>query len=348
MYPKIALVAALLASVEARFGEEQSVANDIQSLSNFGNPGEAATLAGASPGVLLAGANACAKLQLADKIVAQLGNDAAVIAVAAKLVAAEKNTNPFAVSIPSICSDVDLPATAELRGIVPLIDPATTGSDVENANSASSLAKPLDANGLSVAQVAINAGFSNFTAQGSDGKTAAAADLAGGAAAPPPAATTAAAVAASSTAVACTPVTRTEFVSAAPAAATTAAAVVDDNNNNNNNGVAKSTVAGLDFGLCAPTIKFEGGLGGRPATEFTFQAIDPLVSKGQQEALNPNIITNRICDQLTNVCAANAAAKAACLAAKAQILALGTRNADTANTWNTILGFAGTDISPDA
>ncbi|KAK0713991.1 hypothetical protein B0T26DRAFT_649131 [Lasiosphaeria miniovina] len=347
MYPKIALVAALLASVEARFGEEQSVANDIQSLSNFGNPGEAATLAGASPGVLLAGANACAKLQLADKIVAQLGNDAVVIAVAAKLVAAEKNTNPFVVSIPSICSDVGLPATAELRGIVPLIDPATTGSDVENANSASSLAKPLGANGLSVAQVAINAGFSNFTAQGSDGKTAAAADLAGGAAAaPPPAATTAAAVAASSTAVACTPVTRTKFVSAAPAAATTAAAAVD--NKNNNNGVAKSTIAGLDFGLCAPTIKFEGGLGGRPATEFTFQAIDPLVSKGQQEALNPNIITNRICDQLTNVCEANAAAKAACLAAKAQILALGTRNADTANTWNTVLGFAGTDISPDA
>jgi hypothetical protein len=94
-------------------------------------------------------------------------------------------------------------------------------------------------------------------------------------------------------------------------------------------------------------MKFEGGLGGRPPTEFTFQAIDPLVAKGQQEALNPNIITNRICDQLTNVCNANAAAKTACLDAKAQILALGTRDKSTADAWNTALGFAGTVTNPD-
>lgn len=35
-------------------------------------------------------------------------------------------------------------------------------------------------------------------------------------------------------------------------------------------------------------MKFEGGLGGRPATEFTFLPIDPLVAQGQQEALNPS------------------------------------------------------------
>lgn len=91
---------------------------------------------------------------------------------------------------------------------------------------------------------------------------------------------------------------------------------------------------------------FVAGLNGRAATEFTFQAIDPIVNKGQQEALNPNIITNRICDQLTNVCSANAAAKAACLSAKAQILAANTRDASTANTWNSLLGFAGTNINP--
>jgi hypothetical protein len=76
-------------------------------------------------------------------------------------------------------------------------------------------------------------------------------------------------------------------------------------------------------------MKFEPDLDGRPFTEFTFQTIDPLVNKGQEEALNPNIITNRICDQLTNVCNANAAAKEACQAAKAQILALGTKDAST-------------------
>jgi hypothetical protein len=125
----------------------------------------------------------------------------------------------------------------------------------------------------------------------------------------------------------------------------------------------KSSIAGLDFGtspplpnppstnhhpgLCIPTIKFEGGLGGRPATEFTFQIIDPLAAQGQQEALNPNIITNRICDQLTNVCEANAAAKSACLDAKANIAALGTRDKSTADAWNTALGFEGAVTNPN-
>jgi hypothetical protein len=94
-------------------------------------------------------------------------------------------------------------------------------------------------------------------------------------------------------------------------------------------------------------MKFEAGLDGRKDTEFTFQAIDPIVNKGQEEALNPNIITNRICDQLTNVCSANQAAKDACTAAKAQILALGTRDVTTADAWNTALGFAGTNTNPD-
>ena len=43
-----------------------------------------------------------------------------------------------------------------------------------------------------------------------------------------------------------------------------------------------------DFGLCVPTMKYEGGLGGRPAAEFTFQPIDPLCTRGQPEALNPS------------------------------------------------------------
>jgi len=94
-------------------------------------------------------------------------------------------------------------------------------------------------------------------------------------------------------------------------------------------------------------MKFEAGLDGRSDAESTFQAIDPLVNKGQEEALNPNIITNRICDQLTNVCGANAAAKTACTAAKAQISALGTKDVTTANAWNTALGFAGTNTNPD-
>lgn len=112
-------------------------------------------------------------------------------------------------------------------------------------------------------------------------------------------------------------------------------------------GFVASTIAGLDFGLCVPTMKFEAGLDGRSTTAFTFQAIDPLVNKGQEEALNPSIITNRIHDQLTNVCGANQAAKDAAAAAQTMIAALGTRDVTTADAWNTALGFAGTDTNPD-
>jgi hypothetical protein len=97
---------------------------------------------------------------------------------------------------------------------------------------------------------------------------------------------------------------------------------------------------------CSNSLTRVQGLNGRKATEFTFQAIDPLVNKGQQEALNPAIIMRRICDQLTNVCGANGAAKAACTKALAD-LGGGPRDVTTADAWNTQLGFAGTNTNPD-
>ncbi|KAK1752188.1 hypothetical protein QBC47DRAFT_433163 [Echria macrotheca] len=169
MHVKPSLILAALASMmttsEARFGREGLIQGMVQALSDFGTPGAAGSLAGQTPGVLLAGANACAKLSLADKIVTELGNDAQVLAAAAALVAAEKNTNPFANIVPTICSDASLPATEALRGIVPLVDPAVAGADVQNANSAQSLQSPFQANGLSVAEISQANGFSNFTGQ---------------------------------------------------------------------------------------------------------------------------------------------------------------------------------------
>ena len=106
----------------------------------------------------------------------------------------------------------------------------------------------------------------------------------------------------------------------------------DDAGNDNAGGAA-------DFGDCTPTMDFVGGRNGRDADEFTFLPTDPLVAEGQQEALNPNIITNRICDQLGNVCNANDAAIALCEATQAQIEALGTRDQSTADDWNAALGF---------
>ncbi|TVY56819.1 hypothetical protein LCER1_G002487 [Lachnellula cervina] len=372
MFTQTVLVAILAAIAEARFGQEQGngAIAAIGALSDLGTSGQAATLSGGSIQFLLAAANPCGKLTQADQIVAELGTSDRAIAAARGLVAAEQNFNPFVVSIPSICSDPTLPTTAALRGVVPLIDPAVGGEAIENANSNKSVTTPFTADGLSVAQVMAAQGFSNFTAVAADGtKGAAVASGASSAASSPSSAASvpsSASVAASSPAAcgATTLVTVTRAATSAASVATasvvasspasssssTAAAgagAVTNAVTGNFAGFQASTISGLDFGTCTPTIKFEAGLNGRKATESTFQAIDPVVNKGQEEALNPAIITNRIHDQLTNVCGANQAAKDAAAAAQTQIVALGTRDATTADAWNTALGFAGTNTNPD-
>ncbi|KXH38776.1 hypothetical protein CNYM01_03510 [Colletotrichum nymphaeae SA-01] len=393
-YSKILLISAVLAAVEARFGQEQVPVQAISSL-QAGNPGEAATLAGGIPGVLLAAADPCDKLTLADKIAA-LGTGADVLEAAKGVVAAEQNFNPFVVSVPSICGDASLPATEALRGIVPLVDPAVTGSDAENANSATSLTNPFDATGLSVAEVMQAQGFSNFTIKG---------QAAGGAAAGGNAnagnnngnantgnantgnantgnantgnannnqnngnknnnnnagnanANTGNANAGSSCGGAAS---GNAGASNNTGNANTGNANNNNNQNNNqnqntgnnnaNNGNANTGNAGnannggaatgaADFGKCTPTIDFQLGRAGRKADEGTFLPTDALVAQGQQDALNPNIIINRVCDQLTNVCEANDAAKTQCLDAKAQILASGDKSEAVATTFNGLLGF---------
>ncbi|KAK1964013.1 hypothetical protein LY78DRAFT_659777 [Colletotrichum sublineola] len=96
---------------------------------------------------------------------------------------------------------------------------------------------------------------------------------------------------------------------------------------------------GADFGKCTPTMDFKLGRPGRKATEGTFLPTDKLVAGGQQDALNPNIITNEICNQLTNVCDANEAAKTKCQQAKAKVAAAGVKDASAATIFNSALGF---------
>ncbi|MCJ1446281.1 MAG: hypothetical protein MMC23_006786 [Stictis urceolatum] len=352
------LIFALLAWAEARFGQEHPAAiQEIGAVTSGGQPGEAATIAGGAISDLLAAANPCTKLQTGDKIIASLGTGADAVKAAQDFVAAEQNFNPFTQRTPTLCSDPTLPTTAVLRGIVPLIDPAVGGAAVANKLSAQSLTAPFDATGLSVADVFAAHGFSNFTTKGLDGAAgaapAAAAGAAGasaGAAAPASNSTAAASgstVASGSTCGGAATTLVTQIVaatsaagtagSASPATASAAAAagtaVADPGAGKN------SSIAGADFGLCDPTIRFAGGLGGRPATEFTFQSNDPKIEAIQQEALNPNIITNRVCDELTNQCKSNQKAKDVCQAAKAKVSALGTKDQSAADAFNTALGF---------
>jgi len=168
MFIKALVVAAFSLLAAARFDQEGAVESIIAAATG-GAPGVSDTLAGASPGVLLAGANACDKLTLADQIVAQLNGSDSAIEAAQALVNAEKNFNPFAQDIPTICSDPTLPTTAVLRGITPKIDPAVGGADVANALAASTLEDPQCATGLSIADLLTRNGFSNFTSQASSG-----------------------------------------------------------------------------------------------------------------------------------------------------------------------------------
>ena len=56
-------LATLTPMAQARFGQEGAVQAIIQGLSAFGPAGAAGTLAGQTPSVLLAGANACEKVR---------------------------------------------------------------------------------------------------------------------------------------------------------------------------------------------------------------------------------------------------------------------------------------------
>lgn len=60
---KFLTITLLAALAEARFSQEQVPVSQVSALSDFGNPGEAATLAGAVPGVLLAAASPCDKVR---------------------------------------------------------------------------------------------------------------------------------------------------------------------------------------------------------------------------------------------------------------------------------------------
>jgi hypothetical protein len=323
--------------------------------------------------------------------VTELGGGADAIAAAMGLVAAEKNTNPFANgNAQNVCGDASLPATPELRGITPLIDPAVDTAGAAAALSKQSLGAPLAADGMSVFDLMSAAGLGDLVVSQAAAGGAAAGGNAGNANqgnagnanqakggkakgnAGNAGAGNAAGNADNATGNAGN---ATENAGNAAGNACNNAGNANNNAGNNNAGNANNNAGNAnnnagnnnagnannnagaaaggaaaggaaDFGKCTPTITFQGGEGNRAATEFTFQIADPVARGGQGEALNPNIITNALCNQLTNVCDANAAAKTLCEDAKAQVAAAGTRNKSTADLFNTAIGFPGAVTNP--
>ena len=100
-----------IALAQARFNQENIPIDAIRQVQG-GDPGVADTIAGAAISDLLAGANACAKLQRGDQILSELGEGEDAVAAAIGMVAAEKNFNPFAQDQPTICDDPTLPQNA--------------------------------------------------------------------------------------------------------------------------------------------------------------------------------------------------------------------------------------------
>ncbi|KAL1592674.1 hypothetical protein SLS60_011090 [Paraconiothyrium brasiliense] len=385
MVSKVILLSAVVAYVEARFGQEQVPISAISAVQG-GAPGAAATIAGGAISDLLGAANSCAKLATADKIVSELGGGADAIAAAIGMVTAEKNTNPFANNnTQNVCGDATLPATPELRGITPLIDPAVDANGAVAALSKQTAGAPLDATGKSVFDLLSDAGFGDLVvSQAAAGGAAAGGNAnanagnanqngnananAGNANQNADKGNANAGNANNATADAGAGNNAADNSGAACNAGNAASGSSNSNAGNaaadqsagnaaasNSTGAATGSASSAgsiltgaeDFGKCTPTIIFEAGQNGRKADEFTFQIADATARGGQQDALNPNIITNALCNQLTNVCGANDAAVTTCGKAKQLVADAGTRDKSTADLFNAALGFAGAVTNPD-
>ncbi|ORZ31867.1 hypothetical protein BCR44DRAFT_190144 [Catenaria anguillulae PL171] len=173
----LALVASLVSAAptqlhKRRFGQENpAVLNEIRALSRLpGVPsdGRFDQIAGAFISTLLAGADACARYALIDEIVTrcnQFNCQQQGVAVARKLAGLEKNFNPFAGANakPAFCTNTALPASPEVRCIVPVIDPGFAGAAAFNTRAQATVqgANANQCEGQSVAQLAVNFGLTD-------------------------------------------------------------------------------------------------------------------------------------------------------------------------------------------
>jgi len=109
---------------------------------------------------------------------------------------------------------------------------------------------------------------------------------------------------------------------AAAASGSTSTATAAATGNESSSSAAAAGNAAPSLGKCSnPTIVFAAGLPGRKATEEAFEPANES-DFPHGSALNPNIITQFICDTFTNTCGANQAAKNTCREAQAAVAAL--------------------------
>ncbi|KAJ3111792.1 hypothetical protein HDU96_005340 [Phlyctochytrium bullatum] len=337
---------ALLASVSARFGQEQAVGlgGKVSASGCFRNGDPTAGFGGQEIQNLLAASNPCNKLSQADALVAAAqqacpGTAAfnQVLQAAMDLVAAERNFNPFAGNLDSVCADPSLPATPALRGIIQLVDPRTQAPNNNDPALAAAAAKV-----NAQAKQVLNAARKALKGPGASGSMA---DLL---------------AAKGFTAIQGAKNNGGNAAKKNAGGADGAKKQGQQNGQqkakNNNKGQQKKQAAAAGKGQQNKAAKAKGGaagggagkslgscnandamiivgLGADPAGERA-QEVRAVVTgrapfTGQASALNTAIVGNFICDRLADQCRADAGVVAACRAAQGN-LQRGGRNLDAA------------------
>ncbi|KAH9945375.1 uncharacterized protein BXZ73DRAFT_38037 [Epithele typhae] len=312
-----------------RFGEEHpAVIDKISSAC----PGQVCgTLAGAAITPLLAAQGECTQQDMADQIIdaAQQFDEPTksnMIALAVEYRQAEKNTPPdFSVQPNILRNSVfcqKAPKNSQLNGLVQAQDPANDPNAFFDPALSKTVQKGSQANtspfgGAAASSAASAPATSNVAAApaASTGAASSTVDCEGSSVAAQPAASTGAAT----------------TIAASPAASTGAAGAIGN------------------FGKCSvPQIEFGVGFDNRKETSF--QPVDKTsFNHGSAQAIG--IITQFICDTLTNSCGADATAKATCAKAQAAAAAQPPKTGVDADAFNAVFGiktnFAAVNVVSD-
>ncbi|EJD06901.1 uncharacterized protein FOMMEDRAFT_17361 [Fomitiporia mediterranea MF3/22] len=318
-----------------RFGQENPAV--LSQLSSACDGGVCATLAGQAISTLLAGADECAQQDMADQIIdaAQQFDDATkqnMINLAVQFRQAEKNTPPdFTTNPPTNRNSVfcqKAPANAELNGLVQAQDPANDPNIFFDPATKSSVTLGSQPNtfpfGTASSASASAGNATNVTARAVDDATEDDACESSVVTVTVSATNNAAAAETGD----CTLVTLT--VGADPTATATNAGDAP---------AATSTAAsGIgDFGSCSvPQIEFGTGFDNRKETSF--EPVDEA-SFNHGSAQNIDIITQFICDTLTNSCGADQTAKDTCKTAQAAADAQTPKTGAQADAFNAAFGI---------
>ncbi|TRM65095.1 hypothetical protein BD626DRAFT_240688 [Schizophyllum amplum] len=319
-----------------RFGQEHPAV--IEKLSAACEGGVCGTLAGQAITPLLAAQGECTQQDMADAIIdaSRQFDDATqqnMIALAQEYRQAEKNTPPdFTTNPPANRNSVfcqKAPKNAELNGLVQAQDPA---------NDPELFFDPATKATVKLGDQANTQPFGG-SASGSASSAAASADSSSSTVA-------SSADASSSTAASSVDASSSSAESSVTSTASDAAATSADCGSTADAGSVAAASSDIgDFGSCT-TPQIEFGVGFDNRKETSFRPVDST-SYNHGSAQNIDIITQFMCDTLTNSCNADDTAKATCQSAVTASKAAAVKTGAQADAFNAVFGIT-TDFASQA